>query len=84
LKNGRPVEDWAPLLFNRLEQSNLPQLAQVEQARSILERLGAQGARMSGSGSSVFGFVKSHAEGERMLKRLKAYPWQSFLTSCHG
>lgn len=84
LKNGRPVEDWAPLLFNRLEQSRLPELAQVEQARSILERMGALGARMSGSGSSVFGFVRSHAEGERMLKRLKAYPWQVFLTSCHG
>lgn len=84
LRNGRPVEDWAPLLFNRLEESRLPALAQVEQARSILARSGALGARMSGSGSSVFGFVKSHAEGERLLKRLKAYPWQVFLTSCHG
>lgn len=84
LKNGRPVEDWAPLLFNRLEQSRLPALAHVEQARSILERSGALGTRMSGSGSSVFGFVKTHAEGERLLKRLKAYPWQVFLTSCHG
>ena len=84
LKNGRPVEDWAPLLFNRLEQSRIPALAQVEQARSILERLGALGARMSGSGSSVFGFVRSHAEGERLLKKLQAYPWKVFLTSCHG
>jgi 4-diphosphocytidyl-2-C-methyl-D-erythritol kinase len=84
LKNGRPVEDWAPLLFNRLEQARLPALAQVEQARSILERMGAKGARMSGSGSAVFGFVGSHAEGERMLKRLQGYPWKVFLTSCHG
>ncbi len=84
LKNGRPVEDWAPLLFNRLEQAKLPALEHVERARSILERLGAHGARMSGSGSSVFGFVSSHAEGERLLKRLQGYPWQVFLTSCHG
>ena len=84
LKNGRPVEDWAPLLFNRLEQARLPALEHVMQARSILERLGAKGARMSGSGSSVFGFAASHADGERMLKRLQGYPWQVFLTSCQG
>ncbi|MDE2040116.1 MAG: 4-(cytidine 5'-diphospho)-2-C-methyl-D-erythritol kinase [Elusimicrobia bacterium] len=84
LGNGRPVEDWAPLLFNRLEQAGLPELAQVGQARRILERLGVLGARMSGSGSSVFGFVRSHAEGERLLKRLQAYPWKVFLTSCQG
>jgi len=84
LKNGRPVEDWAPLLFNRLEQAHLPALEHVARARSILERLGLKGVRMSGSGSSVFGFVGSHAEGERALKRLQGYPWQVFLTSCHG
>lgn len=84
LKNGRPVEDWAPLLFNRLEEAALPALEHVARARSILERLGLKGVRMSGSGSSVFGFVGSHAEGERLLKRLQGYPWQVFLTSCHG
>jgi 4-diphosphocytidyl-2-C-methyl-D-erythritol kinase len=84
LRNGRPVEDWAPLLFNRLEQARLPALAQVDRARSILERLGLAGVRMSGSGSSVFGFVPSHVEGERILKRLQGYPWQVFLTSCQG
>ena len=84
LRTGRPVGEWAPLLFNRLEQARLPALAQVEQARSILERSGAVGARMSGSGSAVFGFVGSHTEGERLVKRLQGYPWQVFLTSCHG
>lgn len=84
LKKGRPVEEWGGLLFNRLEQAELPVMKEVAQARRILEAAGAKGTRMSGSGSSVFGFVTSHGEGERVVRRLQAYPWKVFLTSCHG
>lgn len=84
LQRGRPVEEWEGLLFNRLESAALPVLAQVEHARKVLMQLGIRGARMSGSGSSVFGFVDSYREGEAVLRRLKGYPWQGFLTSCHG
>lgn len=84
LKRGRPVEEWGGLLFNRLEQAELPVLKDVAQARRILEAAGAKGVRMSGSGSSVFGFVGSHAEGARVVRRLQAYPWKVYLTSCHG
>lgn len=84
LKRGRPVEEWGGFLFNRLEQAELPVLKEVAQARRILEAAGARGVRMSGSGSSVFGFVSSHAEGERVVRRLQAYPWKVYLTSCHG
>lgn len=84
LKNGRPVEEWGGLLFNRLEQAESPVLTAVAQARRILVAAGAKGVRMSGSGSSVFGFVSSHAEGEAVVRRLRAYPWKVYLTSCHG
>ena len=84
LKKGRPVEEWGGLLFNRLEQAVLPVMTEVAQARRILEAAGAKGTRMSGSGSSVFGFVSSHVEGERVVRRLQAYPWKVYLTSCHG
>ncbi|MDE2491863.1 MAG: 4-(cytidine 5'-diphospho)-2-C-methyl-D-erythritol kinase [Elusimicrobia bacterium] len=84
LKRGRPVEEWGGLLFNRLEQADLPVMTEVAQARRILEAAGAKGTRMSGSGSSVFGFVSSHVEGERIVRRLQAYPWKVYLTSCHG
>ncbi|NNN06021.1 MAG: 4-(cytidine 5'-diphospho)-2-C-methyl-D-erythritol kinase [Elusimicrobia bacterium] len=84
LKKGRPVEEWGGMLFNRLEQAEMPIMEEVSQARRILESAGAKGVRMSGSGSSVFGFVSSHGEGERVLRRLQAYPWKVFLTSCHG
>jgi 4-diphosphocytidyl-2-C-methyl-D-erythritol kinase len=84
LKKGRPVEEWGGLLFNRLEMAELPVMTEVAQARRILEAAGAKGTRMSGSGSSVFGFVSSHVEGERVVRRLQAYPWKVYLTSCHG
>lgn len=84
LKRGRPVEEWGGFLFNRLEQADLPVLKEVSQARRILEAAGAKGVRMSGSGSSVFGFVSSHVEGDKVVKRLRAYPWKVYLTSCHG
>jgi 4-diphosphocytidyl-2-C-methyl-D-erythritol kinase len=84
LKKGRPVEEWGGLLFNRLERAELPVMTEVAQARRILEAAGAKGTRMSGSGSSVFGFVSSHVEGERVVRRLQAYPWKVYLTSCHG
>jgi len=84
LKRGRPVDEWGGLLFNRLEQAELPVLADVAQARRIMEAAGVEGVRMSGSGSSVFGFVSSHAEGERIVRRLRVYPWKVFLTSCLG
>lgn len=84
LQRGRPVGEWGGLLFNRLEEAPLPAMAQVEQARRILAQLGASGVRMSGSGSAVFGFVGSHAEGARAVKRLQGYPWKVFLTCCNG
>jgi 4-diphosphocytidyl-2-C-methyl-D-erythritol kinase len=84
LERGRPVEEWEGLLFNRLEEARLPVLAQVEQARKVLLQLGLRGARMSGSGSSVFAFAGSHAEAEAACKRLEGYPWKVFLTCCNG
>lgn len=84
LKRSRPVEEWGGLLFNRLEESRLPVLEQVGHARFILEKAGARFARMSGSGSSVFGFVASHREGEECVKRLRGYPWKVYLTCCNG
>ncbi len=84
LKRGRPVEEWEGLLFNRLETAALPVMAQVEQARKVLSHLGLRGARMSGSGSSVFAFAQTHPQAEAALKRLKGYPWKAYVTSCQG
>ncbi|MBI3549787.1 MAG: 4-(cytidine 5'-diphospho)-2-C-methyl-D-erythritol kinase [Elusimicrobia bacterium] len=84
LGGGRPISEWDGLLFNRLEEAVLPAHPEVGQAKRILTQLGARGTLMSGSGSSVFGFVGSHEEGERVRTRLSNYPWQVFLTCCMG
>ncbi len=84
LGEGRPLSAWEGLLFNRLEEAAVPALSRVAQVRDILGRVGLRGVRMTGSGSSVFGFVPSFVEGERILKLLRRYPWQVFLTSCNG
>ncbi|MHB2026427.1 MAG: 4-(cytidine 5'-diphospho)-2-C-methyl-D-erythritol kinase [Elusimicrobiota bacterium] len=84
LKRGRPIQEWGSLLFNRMEESGLEALKTVSQARSILERLGLLGVRMSGSGSAVFGFAESYEEGRTALSRLAGYPWKTYLTSLSG
>jgi 4-diphosphocytidyl-2-C-methyl-D-erythritol kinase len=84
LSGGRPISEWADLLFNRLESVVLPNHPEVLQAKRLLDRLGARGVLMSGSGSSVFGFASSHAEAERIRARLQGYPWQVYVTGCLG
>jgi len=82
LLRGDPVIEWERWLFNRLEESPVPAEPFVRGARDILRKLGLLGVRMSGSGSSVFGFASSYEEATRVLKRIEIYPWKSFLTSC--
>jgi 4-diphosphocytidyl-2-C-methyl-D-erythritol kinase len=81
LKRGEPLDAWKDLLFNRLEESSLPALDKVSWMRSLLGRLGLRGVRMSGSGSTAFGFVHSRAAGEICLKKIKAYSWEAHVTS---
>ncbi len=84
LEKGRPISEWEGLLFNRMEEAVLELHPEVRQAKDILKRLGLQGVIMSGSGASVFGFVSSRKEGERVLGLLKGYPWKVFLTGILG
>lgn len=84
LGKGSPISEWEPFLFNRLQPGVEAAHPEVAQARNILIRLGLRGVLMSGSGSSVFGFAGSHAEGEQALRRLRVYPWRAFLTCVLG
>ncbi|MBI5209566.1 MAG: hypothetical protein HY927_06275 [Elusimicrobia bacterium] len=84
LEEGRSLPRWEEFLFNRWEEAGSPVQARVAQVRRILERLGLRGVRMAGSGTSVFGFVSSFTEGERLVKVLREYPWRAFLTCCNG
>lgn len=84
IEKGRPISEWKAHLFNRLEEAVLDRHPEVRQAKEILSRAGLEGVLMSGSGASVFGFAASHPEGERVVKRLRGYPWKVFLASCLG
>ncbi|MBI5243532.1 MAG: hypothetical protein HY922_07585 [Elusimicrobia bacterium] len=84
LEKGRPIPEWEGLLFNRLEAAALSGHPEALRAKRILRKLGLRGVLMSGSGSSVFGFVSSEAEGKAALKRLQVYPWKAYHTCLLG
>lgn len=79
LMDGAPPRLWAPWLFNRLEEAVIPRLPAIGRARRALERAGCLAARMSGSGSSVFGVVETAAHGRSVLRRLASEPWDTRL-----
>ena len=73
------MKDWAPYLFNRFEEFVFPQFPELPKLKSHLINAGCQGALMSGSGSTVFGVVRSPSEGRQILAKIKnRYP-QSWL-----
>lgn len=75
LDAARPAAEWAPHLFNRLEEVVLPRVAGVREARGALARAGCRAALMSGSGSSVFGVVDSPSHGRRVMAALPRGKW---------
>ncbi|HBL16319.1 MAG: hypothetical protein A2X36_11845 [Elusimicrobia bacterium GWA2_69_24] len=84
LEKGRPISEWAGLLFNRHEESVFRLRPELRQVRELLTRLGLEGARLSGPGDFVFAFASSREEGEAAMKRLRGYPWKVFLACCLG
>jgi 4-diphosphocytidyl-2-C-methyl-D-erythritol kinase len=79
LNAARPAAEWAPFLFNRLEEVVLPRVPAVREARSSLLRAGCRAALMSGSGSSVFGVVDSPSHGRRVIAGLPKGGWDVWL-----
>ena len=67
-----PDGDWSPSSFvNDLERAVLPTYPLVGQIKEQLLRLGAEGALMSGSGSSVLGIFPTHTSAEQAAQSLK-------------
>jgi 4-diphosphocytidyl-2-C-methyl-D-erythritol kinase len=63
LRSADPRES----LFNRFESVVFPDHPELPQLKQDLLAAGAVGALMSGSGSAVFGLVKSRAQGAQIL-----------------
>jgi 4-diphosphocytidyl-2-C-methyl-D-erythritol kinase len=79
LTAGRSVGEWAPLLYNRLEDVVLPRVPEVARAKRALLQAGAAGALMSGSGSAVFGVCASAADAGRVLERVRSARWRTWV-----
>jgi 4-diphosphocytidyl-2-C-methyl-D-erythritol kinase len=80
-RDPRRMHQKNPLqyLFNRFEELLFPDHLELPEIKQRLLELGAHAALMSGSGSSVFGLVQSHARGRQILSQIKPRYPQSWL-----
>ena len=72
LANG-DAEALAPLLFNALEESAVSLVPQIRRLGDALLALGALGARMTGSGSAVFGLFSSGEAASRAAAAMETH-----------
>lgn len=72
LANG-DAEALAPLLFNALEESAVSLVPQIRRLGDALLALGALGARMTGSGSAVFGLFSSGETASRAAAAMETH-----------
>lgn len=80
LKSGG-VREIIPLLYNDLEQASmkiLPEIAQIKEA--LLKETECLGALMSGSGSAVFGVIKSREQAEEIATRFRKKRYDVWVT----
>ena len=71
LASGDP-ERVAAALVNDLEAPAMALHPEIGAAQAALREAGALGVRMSGSGSTVFGLVRTEEEGRRVAAQLEA------------
>lgn len=67
---GGPAE-LEPVLFNRLESASFALHPELGALRARLAELLPNGARMTGSGSALYGLCASRAESERLARRVR-------------
>lgn len=77
LVSGSQSELWSRLMFNRLEDAVFPEHRMVRHAKDMLTKLGYP-SLMSGSGSTVFAVIPSPEDGEKIMEKLKKYPWRFY------
>ena len=84
VRNGRPITDWKPLLFNRLEEGVLPFVPAVTQAFAALTQAGGGVCSMSGSGSTVFALVGTNTQARELAAKLQHLKMLVFPVSFYG
>lgn len=78
LKEGR-IADLGSCLYNDLETVVFKEYPDILEIKRKLVNLGAVGALVSGSGSSVFGLFLQPEPAREAVERLKKREWQVFL-----
>lgn len=80
IENGSPLQDYAHLIYNKLEDSVLTYKGSVARLKQELIGLGAQYALMSGSGSCVFALVQDEQKAKGIVKEIEKDGRTVFLT----
>ncbi|WP_068777603.1 4-(cytidine 5'-diphospho)-2-C-methyl-D-erythritol kinase [Paenibacillus sp. FJAT-26967] len=70
---GKRFDELCHRLGNVLEEVTLELYPQVRQMKEVMERLGADGVLMSGSGPTVFGLVSKEAKVARIYNGLRGF-----------
>jgi len=68
--------------LNDLQPAACRLYPEIEQALARLEAAGAREVRMTGSGSTVFGFVDGSGEGRRVADALSGFGWTALAVVC--
>lgn len=84
VRNGNPLTDWKPLLFNRLEEGVLPFVPVVSESLTALVQAGGEICSMSGSGSTVFALVGTNKQACEMAAKLQHLKMPVFAVSFYG
>ena len=71
VRNGGPLSNWGPLLFNRLEEYVFPFHRVVKEALETLHQINGNACRMSGSGSTVFALVGTKQNAQELATKLQ-------------
>ncbi|MEW6096346.1 MAG: 4-(cytidine 5'-diphospho)-2-C-methyl-D-erythritol kinase [bacterium] len=79
IKEG-DIEKISKLLHNTLEEIVIPKYPIIKRLKEKLLKAGVLGALMSGSGSTVFGIVKTEAEAINIYNKLKGGDELIFVT----
>ena len=69
--NDRSLEGIVCRLENVLEQVTVPEYPVIEEIRRLMLQYGAAGARMSGSGPTVFGIFEDRNTAEKAAGALR-------------
>lgn len=83
LTSGSSLEQWNPLLFNRLEEAVLPYVDSVKKLKEDFASLGVR-PLMSGSGSTVFALTPTQEQAKNLAEKINKQGRKVFVAHFGG